>query len=287
MYKAALVLEGGALRGEYTAGVLDAFLDHDIEFETVIGVSAGALCGTNFISKQRGRTNDVNVNYRHDRNYISVRRAFKRQDIINLDYLFSPHGDTWQNFDATTYRRSASKFVIVATSLELGRAVYFNHPVGREMVQTLKASSSMPFISAPVKTKQGLCLDGGIADSIPYAYAQLSGYDKIVVIRTREREYRKSRTPSPLRHAYEHAFAQYPEFVKAAAARPEMYNHQADKLDTLEKAGHIFVLAPNEPVTVKRLEGDTDKLAALYESGLQDANAEMASLRRYLGAQTL
>lgn len=282
MYKAALVLEGGALRGEYTAGVLDAFLDEDIHFDTVIGVSAGALCGTNYISEQRGRTNMINTQYRHDKNYISVRRAFRRQDIINLDYLFESHGDGWEDFDATTYRRSASKFVIVATSLELGRAVYFDHPVAREMVQTLKASSSMPFISAPAKTSQGLCLDGGIADSIPFEYAQLAGFDKIVVIRTREREYRKRRTQSPLRYAYEHAFAQYPEFVKAAAARPEMYNRQADKLDDLEEAGQVFVIAPAEPVTVGRLEGNTDKLEALYETGLQQTKELVPDLRSYL-----
>jgi predicted patatin/cPLA2 family phospholipase len=283
MEKAALVLEGGALRGEYTAGVLDAFLDHGVQFETVIGVSAGALCGTNYISEQRGRTNKINTEYRHDKNYISVRRAFRRQDIINLDYLFEPHGDGWVNFDATTYRRSSSKFVIVATSLELGRAVYFDHPTGCEMVQTLKASSSMPFISAPAKTPQGLCLDGGIADSIPFEYAQLAGYDKIVVIRTREREYRKRRTQSPLRYAYEHAFAKYPEFVKAAATRPEMYNRQADKLDELEEAGQVFVIAPKDPVTVGRLEGNTDKLEALYETGLTQTNALLPELRTYLG----
>jgi predicted patatin/cPLA2 family phospholipase len=150
------------------------------------------------------------------------------------------------------------------------------------MVQTLKASSSMPFISAPTPTKQGLCLDGGITDSIPYAYAQLSGYDKIVVIRTREREYRKSRTQSPLRYAYEHAFAKYPDFVKAAAARPEMYNRQADQLDELEAAGKVFVIAPNDPVTVGRLEPDTSKLEALYETGLTQTNALIPELQLYL-----
>lgn len=135
---------------------------------------------------------------------------------------------------------------------------------------------------APAKTSQGLCLDGGIADSIPFEYAQLAGFDKIVVIRTREREYRKRRTQSPLRYAYEHAFAQYPEFVKAAAARPEMYNRQADKLDDLEEAGQVFVIAPAEPVTVGRLEGNTDKLEALYETGLEQTQALIPDLRSYL-----
>ncbi|WDF83314.1 patatin family protein [Lacticaseibacillus pabuli] len=281
MYKAALVLEGGALRGQYTAGVLDTFMDQRVQFETVIGVSAGALCGTNYISNQRGRTNDINVNYRHDKNYIAMRRALLRKDIINLDYLFEEHGDSWEDFDHETYDNSPMKFVVVATALMHGRAVYFDHPQGKDLVQTLKASSAMPFITAPQSTPQGLCLDGGIADSIPFEYAQLAGYDKIVVIRTRNREYRKGPDPMALDRAYEHSFGDYPEFVTAAKSRPTMYNHQADELDRLEKAGKVFVIAPKEPVTVKRLEGDTDKLSMLHATGQHEAADRMMAMRMY------
>lgn len=282
MYKAALVLEGGALRGQYTAGVLDTFMDQRIQFETVIGVSAGALCGTNYISNQRGRTNDINVNYRHDKNYISVRRALRRKDIINLDYLFAEHGDQWEDFDEATYAASPMKFVVVATALKHGRAVYFDHPTGHDLVSTLKASSAMPFITAPQRTPQGICLDGGIADSIPYAYAQLAGYDKIVVVRTRERSYRKGETKLPLATAYERAFHEYPAFVKTAIDRPLMYNRQADQLEALERAGKVFVIAPEEPVTVKRLEGDTAKLAELHATGQHEAADALLAMRTYL-----
>ncbi|MFD1485959.1 patatin family protein [Lacticaseibacillus baoqingensis] len=284
MYQAALVLEGGALRGQYTAGILDAFLDHGIFFHTVIGVSAGALCGTNYISQQRGRTDIVNTRYRHDKDYISLRRAFHRQDIINLDYLFAEHGGRWEPFDEVAYRTSPMTFVVAATALEKGRAVYFHHPQGRDLIADLKASSAMPFISKPVYTGLGLCLDGGVADSIPYAYAQANGFDKIVVIRTRPRAYRKNPTSPVLARAYQRTFSDYPAFVQAAIARPQMYNHQAQTLQSLEGEGQVFVLAPKAPVTVKRLESDVSKLEALYQTGLADGAASLPQLKAYLNA---
>ncbi|MCI1987135.1 MAG: patatin family protein [Lactobacillus sp.] len=284
MYRAALVLEGGAMRGQYTAGVLDAFLAHGLLFHTVIGVSAGALCGTNYMSQQRGRTNLVNTHYRHDKAYISLRRALHRQDIINLDYLFAEHGDGWEPFDELTYRTSPMTFVVAATALEKGRAVYFHDPQGRDLVANLKASSAMPFISKPVYTGLGLCLDGGIADSIPYAYAQANGFDKLVVIRTRPRDYRKNATSPVLARAYQRTFGDYPAFVDAAIARPQMYNHQAETLQSLEAQGRAFVLAPQQPVTVKRLERDASKLEALYQTGLHDGEAAITQLQAYLTA---
>lgn len=284
LYNAALVLEGGAMRGQYTAGVLDFFMQQGIQFKTVIGVSAGALSGTNYISHQPGRTNAVNVHHRMDRNYISLRRALRRQDIINLDYLFESHGGDWEDFDELTYRTSPMEFVVVATLMVKGRAVYFHSPQGQDLVANLKASSAMPFISAPAYTGYGLCLDGGVADSIPYEYAQANGYDKIVVIRTRERTYRKNATSAVLRRAYQQAFSNYPAFVETAIARPEMYNRQAEQLQHLEATGQTFVIAPAQPVTVGRLERDTDKLEALHATGMADAQAQLAAMQTYLNA---
>ena len=149
LYNAALVLEGGAMRGQYSTGVTDTFLKHHVEFKSVIGVSAGALCGANFVSKQYGRMADVNTHYRHDRNYISPLRLLKREEILNLDFLFEDHGWDWHNFDERAYQRSASDFTIVATALETGQAVTFTNATGEEFITDLKASSSMPFVSEP------------------------------------------------------------------------------------------------------------------------------------------
>lgn len=282
LYNAALVLEGGAMRGQYTAGVLDLFMQHHIQFKTVIGVSAGALCATNYIANQPGRTNLVNTRYRDDRDYISLRRALHRQDIINLDYLFEPHGGDWQDFDEYAYRTSPMAFIPVATGLATGQAQYFHHPQGKDLRADLKASSAMPFVSNPVFTGLGLCLDGGVADSIPYAYARACGFDKIVVVRTRPRGYRKTSTSAVLRQAYQRAFSDYPAFAKTAIARPDMYNRQADELLQLEHTGHAFVIAPRQPVTVGRLEHDVSKLATLHATGLADANVQLSAMTTYL-----
>lgn len=196
LYNAALVLEGGAFRGQYTAGIIDTFLAHHIEFRSVIGVSAGSLNGVNFVSKQYGRAANININHRHDRHYISMTRVF-RKEIINLDYLFEDHGYSWENFNERAYKRSASHFTAVATALRTGKAVLFTDPTGDQLTQALKASSSMPFLSNPQETSQGPCLDGGIADSIPYDVAQQQGYDKIVIVRTRDTKYRKIRPVEP------------------------------------------------------------------------------------------
>lgn len=157
LYNAALVLEGGAFRGQYTAGIVDTFLAHHIEFRSVIGVSAGSLCGVNFVSKQYGRAANININHRHDRQYISMARVFKKQ-IINLDYLFEDHGYSWQNFNEAAYRRSASHFTAVATSVKTGKTVLFTDPVGEELTNALKLPHQCHFFQIHRKHPRDLAL---------------------------------------------------------------------------------------------------------------------------------
>lgn len=282
LYNAALVLEGGAMRGQYSTGVTDTFLKHHVEFKSVIGVSAGALCGANFVSKQYGRMVDVNTHYRHDRNYISPLRLLKREEILNLDFLFEDHGWDWHNFDERAYQRSASDFTIVATALETGKAVTFTNATGEECITDLKASSSMPFVSEPQVTTAGPCLDGGIADSIPFDIAQEQDFDKIVVVRTRPRDYRKKPTSRVLSEMYQHSFKDYPAFVDAGINRPTVYNQQVETLDQLEKDRQAFVIAPTEPIKVKRLEGNVKKIRQLYEQGQAQAEEILADVLNYL-----
>lgn len=207
LYDAALVLEGGAMRGQYSTGITDTFLAHHLEFKSIIGVSAGALCGANFASKQYGRMVHVNTHYRKDKQYISWMHLFKRhQDILNLDFLFEDHGWDWHNFDEHAYLRSASNFTIVATQLKSGKAVTFTDPTGQELINDLKASSSMPFLMEPQITSQGKCLDGGVADSIPYDVAEKQGFKKIVVVRTRPRAYTKKPSSKLVKQIYHRTF---------------------------------------------------------------------------------
>lgn len=282
LYNAALVLEGGAMRGQYSTGITDAFLRHHVEFRAVIGVSAGALCGANYVSKQYGRMVHVNTHYRHDPDYISPRRLLKREDILNLDFLFEDHGWDWHNFDERAYERSASDFTIVATSLTTGKAVTFTNPTGQDFINDIKASSSMPFVSAPQETTAGPCLDGGVADSIPYRIAQQLGYDKIVIVRTRPRDYQKDPTPALLARLYRRQFADYPAFAQAGIDRPLVYNRQVNEINALERAGQIFVFAPKQAIKVHRLEGNVKKLEALYQRGQDTAERLLSVMHEYL-----
>lgn len=281
LYNAALVLEGGAFRGQYTAGIVDTFLAHHIEFRSVIGVSAGSLNGVNFVSKQYGRAANININHRYDRKYISMTRIFKKE-IINLDYLFEDHGYSWQNFNEQAYKRSASHFTAVATSLNTGKAVTFTDPIGKELTTALKASSSMPFLSEPQETSQGPCLDGGIADSIPYDIAQSQGYDKIVVVRTRDVKYRKKPSSRTVKELYHKLYKDYPEFAEAGIQRPVVYNHQVAEINRLANQGVLYNIAPKTPIKIKRIEGNVKKIRKLYERGKKEGEAYLPGLIRYL-----
>lgn len=282
-YKAALVLEGGAFRGLYTSGVLDALMDKDIQFDAVIGVSAGSLNGVNYIAKQYKRSFSINTKYRNDKEYIAVSNALKNESVINLDFLFKDHGLHWQNFDAEAYKRSDTDFVICATSLTTGNLVTFKNPeVGDDLIKALEASSSMPLISNPILTNRGLCLDGGIADSIPYKVAKEMGYDKIVVVRTRPRDYRKSLTGRAAKKIYELTYKDYPSFARAAINRPVKYNETCDELEALEKSKDIFVIAPDEPIKVSRLEKNQQKLQDLYNLGKKNLETSFDSMVNYI-----
>lgn len=283
LYHAALVLEGGAMRGQYSTGITDALLAHHIEFDSVIGVSAGALCGAQFVAKQYGRMVRVNTHYRKDKNYISLRNLFnKKHDILNLDFLFQDHGWDWNNFDERAYQRSASDFTIVATQLSSGRAVTFTNPTGQDLVNDLKASSSMPFIIDPQITSKGKCLDGGVADSIPYDVAQEQGYDKIVVVRTRPRAYVKKRSSRFVKQMYHHTFKDYPQFSETGINRPIVYNKQVAKVNAMTESGQWFCFSPENMVKVGRLENNTAKLEELYHQGQEQARELLPSLIQYL-----
>lgn len=282
LYNAALVLEGGAMRGQYSTGITDAFLAHHIEFESVIGVSAGALCGAQYVSKQYGRMLHVNTHYRKDKEYISLLHMFKHQDILNLDFLFEDHGWDWNNFDERAYERSSSSFTIVATQLSSGRMVSFTNPTGSELVNDLKASCSMPFLMEPQVTSKGKCLDGGVADSIPYDIAEEQGFKKIVVVRTRPRAYQKKPTSKLLQQMYRRVFKDNRAFAETGIKRPEVYNHQVAVVNQKAANGEWFCFSPENMVKVSRLEKNTDKLQELYHQGQQQAEQLLPELTAYL-----
>ncbi|KRL83299.1 patatin-like phospholipase family protein [Ligilactobacillus equi] len=281
-YNAALVLEGGGMRGNYTAGVLDAFIANDIQFKCVIGVSAGALAGVNFVSKQFRRTFEINRRYSKDKDYISFSRLLRKENFFNLEFLFADHGFEWHNFDERAYLRSETNFIPVATRLNDGKMVYFEKPIGQELEDALCASATLPFIAKPYQTSQGLCMDGGFSDSIPYDLAQKLGFNKIVVVRTQERSYRKKPTSRVMKELYLHEFKEYPDFAKAAITRPQVYNRSLNILDGLEELGEVYCIAPQEEVKVGRLERNPERISELYHVGFDDAIKAQSEMLTYL-----
>ena len=276
MINGALVLEGGSLRCLFTAGVLDVLLKEEIEFSYVNGVSAGTMAGMNYISKQSGRMLKVNETYLHDKRYMSLRSLVKNRLVFNFDFLFGELSDTLLPFDHETFYRSEQKFEVVATRCKTGRPEFFAKDHCSEIIQAVRASSSMPLLSKMVTVNHKKYLDGGISLPIAYQRPIDLGYEKVVLILTRHRGYRKK----PLSHlkekAYERYFAPLPKLV------PERYNRMQEEIDQLEKAGKIFIIRPEKPVEVSRLEQDVRKLQALHGEGVRVAEEKLKDLKEYL-----
>ncbi len=276
-----LVLEGGAFRGLYTSGVLDAFMQNDINLSSTIGISAGALNGFNYVSGDIGRSAYFNLRYRHDSRWVGMKAMQESHSVTGFHFMFN-EGAEELPFNSERFYHSGRRFVAVATSLETGEPVYFdNHDP--HIRQAVTASASMPFVSAPVMIGGHPYLDGGCKIKIPIDWALAHRFKKIVVITTRDASYRRKpslgrRTSQLLHSMYRH----YPAFVESMENSYRTYNTICDHLDSLCEEGRIFRISPSKPVTVSRLEGDMEKLGTLYRLGYQDALDQMDALRRYL-----
>lgn len=278
--KTGLVLEGGAMKGMHTSGVLDVFLDNDISFDGAIGVSAGALFGVNFVSKQRGRAIRYNSKYCADKHYMGLYSFLTTGNVVNTEFAYYTVPQKLDIFDDETYRKGIP-FYIVITNVETGQAEYPRlYSVLSEM-ETLRASGAMPFLSKPIKLGENYYLDGGVADSIPFEKFREMGYEKLVVVLTKDKDYVKGPMPKKLVEAF--YSKEYPAFANALINRHEMYNEQTKKLKELEKSGEAFVIRPSKPLTLSRIEKDPKKLWEAYELGLADGKAALPGLLDFLG----
>ena len=274
-----LILEGGALRGLYTAGVIDALMLNDINIKTVIGVSAGALNGINYISGDIGRSAFINLNYRNDERYLGKKALIRNKGIIGYDFLFSQEIMAEYPLNLKRFGSKENDLIAVATNCLSGEATYF-HKNDPNFFKALKASSALPFVSHSVEIEGVPYLDGGIAVKIPLAYALENNYDKIVVVNTRDRSYRRKK--NELRRASKAVYRKYPKFIEAYEKTNTNYNQTCDLLDKLEKEDKIFRIAPRQKVTVKRLENDIEKLNDLYWLGYDDTFELVSALKNYL-----
>lgn len=282
MEKSAIILEGGALRSFFTSGVLDVFMENNIYFPCVCGVSAGSLCGLNYLSKQIGRTAKINLDYRDDKKYISLHSLIKDKMIFNFDYLFGEISHELVPFDFDTFYSNKNSLVAFTTDCKTGKSVAHEKAESEDILMACRASSSMPLLSKIVEIDGRECLDGGVADPIPYNWAFDNGYEKVVLVLTRDIEYRKKPTSNLMKKLYEKTYGDYPELLKTIYNIPEHYNQLCENIIKLEEEGRIFVIRPEEPVKVKRLEKDKEKLKELYNQGRQAAEKRLDNMLEYL-----
>jgi len=276
-----LVLEGGAMRGMFTCGVLDVFMEQGITFDGAIGVSAGATFGCNLKSKQIGRAIRYNLRFAKDPRYCSFRSLLKTGDLYNADFCYRQLPDELDIFDRKTFRENPLEFYLVVTDIESGEPVYFKMKDGEAAeLEWMRASASMPLVSKPVCIDGHKYLDGGISDSIPLKYFEKIGYDKNVVILTQPRNYRKKK--SRIQFLMKLLLAKYPELYKAMKNRPESYNEQTAYVFEQEAKGSAFVICPEESLGISRTEDNVDELKRVYELGRQTATAKLSAVKEFL-----
>ncbi len=281
-YNAMLLLEGGSLRTLFTAGVLDVFMEQGIDFTDVMGVSAGSLTGVSFVTKQIGRTREINIDHILDKKYLGWRNLFLRHQIFNFDYMLGEMSTTVVPLDYEAFLTSPTRFTAVATELETGETRYFEKSACTDIFAAIRASSSMPMVSKAVPLNGKRYLDGGCSNAIPYQKAIDDGFEKIVLILTRQKGYRKLFTAPAMAKAYAQYFRHFPAFLQKLLDIPTRYDREQREIDALEQAGRVFVIRPEEPVTVSHTERDQAKLTALYDKGRAEGEKRLEALRAYL-----
>ena len=313
-----LVLEGGAFRGLYTQGFLDAMMENGLNLSCVVGVSAGALAGANYVSGQIGRSARTNLVYRHDSRYIGARSLLHSHSLLDVGFLTEDRG-VLEPLDRERFDRPEQRYVAVATNCETGKATYFEKGRCSDILLAARASATMPFLSPVVMIDGTPYLDGGCACKIPYEWALEQGFEKIVVLRTRDAGFRdkgrvrrradalaegymKRRLPGAGRiyraypavaerlvrreqSAVNRIYRDYPALAAALSEGSRRYNHQCEELRRLHKQGRLLQVCPSRPIEVGVIEGDVNKLRDLYFLGRDDCLAQLPALRQYLGLE--
>ena len=281
MDNTSLILEGGGMRGIYSAGVLDLLLDKDINIKYCIGVSAGACNGVSYISKQKKRNYRININYINDKRYLSVRNLIKTGSAFGMDMLFNLIPNKLEPFDHDAFINSGTKFLVGATNCETGLPEFYQiNDFNKDGYESLKASISLPLVARVIEYDNKKLMDGGIAAPIPIQKAIDDGIEKHVVILTQHKGYRKSKTK--IMPIIKRKYKNHTGLINAMENRFKIYNDTLDLLDKLEQEGKCFVIRPSVPLEVSRFEKDKNKLVEIYNRGYEDANALCEELIKFL-----
>lgn len=269
MNKIGLILEGGGMRGIYTAGVLDFFIEKNIEVDITIGVSAGSCHASSYLSKQYKRAYNATVDYINDKRYLSFSNLIKTGSIFGMDFMFNKIPNELNIYDYDTFAKSKSKFVVVATNCETGSPEYFELKDLKKEIIYMQASCSIPMFANIVEIDDFKLVDGGVSDSIPIEYSLNQGYKKNIVVLTRDITYTKNK--QKFLPIVNKKYKKYPNLVKAIENRHLNYNKSLTLVNQLEKDGDVLVIRPKKPVNVSQIEKNAKKLTSLYEEGYDNA----------------
>ena len=279
--KRGLILEGGAMRGMFTAGVMDVLMENGIEFDGAVGVSAGAAFGCNYKSKQLGRVIRYNTRFCRDKRYGGIGVLLKTGNIYSADFAYNEVPLVHDIFDFDTYENDPMEFYVVCTDVETGKPVYHKFEGKSDhCFEWIRASSSMPLVSKIVEIEGQKLLDGGISDSIPIKFFESLGYNKNIAVLTRPSDYRKSN--SKFMFLFKLKYKQYPKFIDVFVNRPKEYNRTLDYIEQQEGAGKLLVIRPEKPLPVGKVEKNPDKLRLAYNIGREAAQNKIDEIRLFL-----
>ena len=277
-----LILEGGALRGVYTSGVLDVMMLHHLKIDHVVGISAGSLNGLYYVSNQIGKAAELNLNYVRDSRYMGMSHLAKEKSFFNFDFVFQDIFNELIPFDFDAFQRSDIQFWAGVTNCATGKIEFIEKRQQDDFLNVCRASSSIPILCSPVEIDGQYYVDGGVACAIPLFEDLPFHADRLVLVLTRHKGYRKSSVPEPLQKFYRHHFKNAPGMIDRLVTAPLRYNEKLDEIEQLEKEGKVFVIQPKKPVSVSRIEKDVEKLTALYQDGREDMEFAYRSLHSFL-----
>lgn len=282
MTKVGMVLEGGSLRGIFTTGVLDTMLEHNIPIDGIVAVSAGALFGINYFSNQKGRAIRYNRKYLGDKRYISAHSLLTTGNLVNKEFTFYKLTKELDPFDNETFMKNKKDFYVTATNIETGSPEYLKITNVYEQLEEFRASSALPFASEIIEINGKKYLDGGISDSIPLDKCIELGYDKIIIILTQPKEFRKPPLDKAKLKMINLKYHKYPNLLKAMEQRYIKYNQTLDKIIDLENKKEIFVIRPSKKIDLDIKNPDKIKIDEVYNMGINDCNKIIGELKDYL-----
>ncbi len=279
--RTGLIMEGGAMRGMFTCGVIDVLMENDIRFDGAAGISAGAVFGCNIKSNQIGRSIRYNKKYSKDPRYCSVRSLLKTGDFYGVDFCYRKIPELLDPFDTDAFKNNPIEFYVGATDVKSGKCVYHRCIDGKEKdLKWMQASASMPLVSIPVSVDGHVLLDGGISDPVPYRYMEKIGYNHNVIILTQPKGYIKKKSSAlPI---IKLVLRNYPSIVEAMSVRHKRYNRQMKEIEKREQDGTSFVIRPPKSLGIKRTENDPDELERVYRMGREEAEVKLPKLKEFL-----